>query len=213
MFSPNPIPGNPWPHDMRITINDDSQTLLELLWIREAWQLHPVGEDLPPRLIDTPAFVDGSKRSSAPIELWQDSWPRMWEACLRHAGTPHAPGSLDRLHGSEIGSDERARLLRELIGPSWRDSFGSEALPDEEQQWSHLMFRRRADRAPRPLDEEPERVALDALIPAWRSGLTTIVEIPCLGDFTRVVGAHALLVTADTRDDPDRYREALTTFH
>jgi hypothetical protein len=198
---------------MLITIENDSQTLLELLWIREAWQLQPVGEDLPPRLVDAPSFVDGSKRASAAIERWQDSWPGMWEACLRHAGAPRDPGVLDRLQSPEIGSDERARLLRDFVGPSWRDTFGAEALPDEVQQWRHMMFQRGVDRAPRPFDEEPERVALDALISAWRSGLTTVVEIPCRGTFTRVVGAHALLVTSETRDDPERYREALNMFH
>lgn len=198
---------------MRITIENDSQTLLELLWIREAWQLQPVGEDLPPRLVDTPSFVDDLKRSSVPIEQWQHSWPDMWEACLRHAGTPHDPSVFDRLHRSEIGSDERDQLLRDLFGPSWRDSFGAEALTDDEQQWSQLKSRRIVDRGSRPFDEQPERVALDALIPAWRLGLTTIVEIPCRGTFTRVVGAHALLVTAETRNDPVRYYEALNTFH
>ncbi len=198
---------------MLITIEDDSQTLLELLWIREAWQLQPVGDDLPPELVDTPSLVDGSKRSSAPVVEWQKAWPDVWEASLRHAGTPHAPGIFERLHGSEIGSEERARLLRELFGPNWRDSFGPEALPEEEQQWSHALFRRRVDRASRSVAEEPERVALDALIAAWQSGLTNIVEIPCRGTFTRIVGTHALLVTAETLADAERYREALTRFH
>jgi hypothetical protein len=63
------------------------------------------------------------------------------------------------------------------------------------------------------LNEQPERVALDALISAWQSGLTKIVEIPCHGTFTRVVGTHALLVTAETRADAARYRKALAEFH
>src|SRR4051812_40899132 len=46
------IPGNPWPHDMVIYVEDSADTLLELLWVREAWRLEPAGEDLPPRLID-----------------------------------------------------------------------------------------------------------------------------------------------------------------
>lgn len=146
VFSTSPIPGNPWPHDMSITIENDSQTLLELLWIREAWRMQPVGEDLPPRLVDTPSLVDDLKRSSVPIEQWQHSWPDMWEACLRHAGTPRDPSVFDRLHRSEIGSDERDQLLRDLFGPSWRDSFGAEALTDDEQQWSQLESRRIVDR-------------------------------------------------------------------
>jgi hypothetical protein len=53
MRSITPIEGNPWPHDMTITIDDGPQQVMELLWIREAFSLHPVG-DLPPLLIDTP---------------------------------------------------------------------------------------------------------------------------------------------------------------
>lgn len=52
MNSMFPRPANPWPREMLITIENDSAALLELLWIREAWDLHPVGHDLPPLLAD-----------------------------------------------------------------------------------------------------------------------------------------------------------------
>ena len=52
MRSNAPIPGNPWPHDMIITVEDRPNVLLELLWIREAFALQPHGEDLPPLLLE-----------------------------------------------------------------------------------------------------------------------------------------------------------------
>ncbi len=55
MRSMFPMPDNPWPHDMAITVEDSPHALLELLWIREAWQLDAEGPDLPPELADTPA--------------------------------------------------------------------------------------------------------------------------------------------------------------
>ena len=79
-------------------------------------------------------------------------------------------------------------------------------------QWEEAFFEQLRARFSRPYDESPEWVALDALVPAWRSGLTKIVEIPCRGTFTRILGPHSILVTAETRADPDRYREALTLF-
>ncbi|QDZ15974.1 hypothetical protein [Humibacter ginsenosidimutans] len=197
---------------MVITVEGESQTLLELLWIREAWQLHPVGDDLPPELVDTPPQLDASARASAPIAAWQESWPGMWKACIEHVGAPRDPGILDRLHGSELGSDERSHLLRELVGPSWREDIGSEAMTDEGRQWMEQLNRRHIDGMRRSAGESPERMALDALVPAWRRGLTKIVEVPCLGTFTRVIGAHALLVTAETRADVERYRAALAEF-
>ncbi|MEN0085313.1 MAG: hypothetical protein AAGC66_11150 [Leifsonia sp.] len=206
------MPGNPWPHDMMITIEDDLQQVLELLWIREAWMLEPEGPDLPPLLVDTPAPLDASVRAAAPVEAWRETWPRVWRAVVAHTGNVRDADILERLQQSADRSDERARLLLELIGPSWQDALGAAAGPDDLQQWMHAQFERRASRRPVTLEEQPERAALDALIPAWRCGLTKIVEIPCGGSHTRRIGEHTLLVTAGTRADTARYAEALASF-
>lgn len=211
MRSSIPLPGSRWPHDMVITVQDDTQELLNLLWLREAWQLLPDGADLPPALSSPPAPVDGSLRAAAPIASWQAAWPGSWAAALKHAGRTPDPHLLDRLHDPGTGLEERARLLRELIGPSWRDDVGPEALTPAAEQWRSALLDRRLH-APRALDEQPEHAAVDALVPAWRSGLTTIVEIPCTGEFTRRIGEHCLLVTAETRADRERYGAALAGF-
>jgi hypothetical protein len=65
---------------------------------------------------------------------------------------------------------------------------------------------------PTRLEDQPERRDLAALIPAWRAGLTTIVTIPCAGEFTLRIGENALLTTAATREDSDSYRRALSMF-
>ena len=62
------------------------------------------------------------------------------------------------------------------------------------------------------LENSPERRDLEALIPAWRAGLTKVVTIPCRGDHTRRVGDNALLVTDETRADSERDRRALAAF-
>jgi hypothetical protein len=197
---------------MQITVMDDSQALLELLWLREAWGLDPVGEDLPPRLVDTPSPVDGAARSAAPLGMWREKWPELWRECLHHSAEPLDLDALERLHASEPGSDERGRLLRELAGPSWREDVGLDALTEQIAQWMRRLSEQHVRRSRLPASEQPEHAALDALIPAWRSGLTTIVEIPCRGTYTRVIGSRALLVTSETRSDPARYREALAVF-
>ncbi|MHA7984810.1 hypothetical protein ACX9R5_03305 [Rathayibacter sp. CAU 1779] len=212
MRSLRPIPGNPWPHDMVITVKDDPNSLLDLLWIREAWRLGPEGDDLPPALVDTPQAVSETVRASAPVTEWRDAWSQLWRDCLRHEGIPIDPTLFDHLRAFEPGSVEYKRRLHELIGPIWSDRFGTDAFTDEHQRWQEQLFERHRAERPHTLDEQPERIALDALIPAWRAGLTIIVQIPCRGTFTRVVGEHALLLTAETRADPDRYREALASF-
>jgi len=84
MLSSVPIPSNPWPHDMVLTIENDSQTLLDLLWVREAWSLQPAGEDLAPHCMSSSVRAgvmpsttmlsrtnswSGIKLSSRPIQI------------------------------------------------------------------------------------------------------------------------------------------------
>ena len=212
MRSSRPIPGNPWPHDMEITVKDDSHALLDLLWLREAWRLEPVGDDLPPKLTATPSPVDAPTRSAAPIGMWRARWPQLWRECLDHSGKPLNRDVLERLHASAPRSNERARLLRELVGPSWREDVGPDAFTEQSAPWMHALYEEQVESSRLPLREQPESAALDVLIPAWRSGLTTVVQIPCRGTFTRIIGRHALLVTSETRSDRLRYREALAVF-
>jgi hypothetical protein len=194
---------------MVITIEDSPNALLELLWLREAWRLDPEGDDLPPHLTDTPALVPESERASAPIAEWREAWPQLWRACLDHAARPVEPGAHERLDATPPGSAQRTRMLADLVGPSWSDRFGRDGLTPDQTQWRVAFVRERL--MPR-MTTSPEHSALDTLIPAWKSGLTRIVQLPCRGSFTQIVGPHGLSVTMETRYDPVRYREALATF-
>jgi len=207
MRSSVPMPGNPWPHDMQITIEDSPHALHELLWIREAWSLKPEGADLPPLLSSTPPVVDDAPPDS--LTDWQDAWPEIWRACVAHAGIPADPTIFERLTSAAVGSPERADLLAQLVGPSWRDHFGSEALTTEFTSWEAAQHRALRSRMSTPDAESPERRSLDALVPAWRAGLTKLILIPCRGSYTRPIGSASLLLTEETRNDPTRYAAAL----
>ena len=212
MLSSFPIPGNPWPHDMVLTIENDSQTLVDLLWVREAWSLQPAEDDLAPLLSVTPVGADNEAVPVGKIAEWQEAWPSIWQACLQHAGQIRDATVFEQLHGTAIGADESASLLQELLGPSWRDTFNDDAFTDQYLVWNHAQFEINSHRQHQSLEEEPERASLAALIPAWQAGLSKVVVIPCIGSFTRVIGQHVLLLTAETRDDPERYSEALRLF-
>lgn len=207
MRSAFPIPGNPWPHDMAIRIEDEPHQLLELLWVREVYRFEP-GGDVPPPLNDGPAAF----RSIADPAVNSGAWSRLWAEVLHHIATLDPGPLLERLHSIAGGSPERAAALGRLIGPNWRDRFGDEAFDEHYQAWQNRRFEQRRSAYPVPPDEQPERRALDDLIPAWRAGLTLVITIPCTGDFTRIAGPAALLVTDATRTDPDRYAAALRTF-
>jgi hypothetical protein len=212
MQSSRPMPENPWPHEMLITIEDDSHVLSELLWIREAWGLDPSGVDLPPVLIDPPARPLASAVASGRVATWRAAWPAMWDACVHHAGLIRDPTGLERLRETTGGSPEREHMLRELFGPSWRDEFGDEALTEQYTAWAEARFEAQSRGRSRSLDEDPERASLATLVPAWRAGLIKIVTIPCQGSYTRIIGAHTLLVTEETRDNARTYSEALAQF-
>lgn len=213
MRSSTPIPGNPWPHDMMLTIDDRPNTLLELLWIREAYALQPQGEDLPPLLSDTPATVQNAALSADTRDEWAGAWPHIWHAAVAHAGSDIDPALFDEIQTTAIGSTERADLIDRIVGPSWHDEFGNSALShDSYSTWSQGGMDAHLAALPTRLEDQPERRDLPALIPAWRAGLTKIVTIPCPGEFTRRVSDNALLMTAETREDSDSYRRALSTF-
>jgi len=118
----------------------------------------------------------------------------------------------EQLFETTDGSPERAGLPQTMMGPSWRDDFGGEAFTEAYETRTLARFEAQARRQPRTLEEEPERISLDGLIPAWRAGLTKIVTIPCRGSRARRIGEHALLMTDETGNDPKRYAAALDQF-
>lgn len=212
MRSVNPIPGNPWPHDMVIRVEDAPHSLLELLWLREAYDLHPIGEDLPPLLAHTPrpssTDLDDETRAR-----WESAWTRLWHAASAHAGREQDHEGFARLVSMQTDDPDRASLLRDIVGPTWRDDFGGRAF--DTPSWGEherAVAEERAAARPRTLADNPEHRDLDALIPAWQAGLTTIVTIPCVGEHTRRLGTNALLMTAGTRADSSAYRRALSSF-
>ena len=207
-----PMPGNLWPHDMLITVEDDPHVLVDLLWIRETWNLHPLGDDLPPSLSDDSVRADDRTGSSGGATTWQYAWPSLWNKCIHHAGLLRDGTIFDQLRETEDGSPERADLMNTLMGPSWRGEFGDEAFTEKYETWNLARFQARSQRHPLSLNDDPERLSLDALIPAWRAGLSKIVTIPCHGSYTRVIGQHTLLLTDETREDTRRYSEALQRF-
>jgi hypothetical protein len=202
-----PIPDDPWPHDMTISVEDAPHVLLELLWIREAYGLRPAGADLPDLLLDTP-----ERESAGDVEGWSSAWTEIWDAALRHAGTPREPEWWDDLAATADASPERAAALTRLIGPTWDERFGREALTERFSAWRERAAAAQVEAMPRSLAETPERRSLDALVPAWEAGLSIVVTIPVRGGRVQVVGPHALLIPASVRDDPAAYAPALRRF-
>ncbi|MDR7113744.1 hypothetical protein J2X03_003644 [Microbacterium trichothecenolyticum] len=198
---------------MGITIEDRAETLLELLWIREAYDLRPEAVDLPPAL----AVPLGRGRLDAPSAEaraeWTSGWPALWVAVVEHAGKEFDPAVHERLSQTTNGSTERLELLQEIVGPSWRGRYGPEALEQSAyREWSHATFQAKLASRPADLEGKALRRDLDAVVAAWRSGMTKIITIPCNGDYTRRVGDNALLMTEQTMTSSVSFRNALGAF-
>lgn len=206
MIPPDPI-GDPWPAEMTITVQNDSVGLLDLLWVREAWQLSPDG-DVPPKLEVAPT----ARRSTDRASQWQREWSILWRACLAHAAQDPDPLAFQRLRQTGEGSSERERLLQAFAGPSPREFFGMAAFDDSYTEWMKVWLDNVSKRNAVPLASTPERRVLVALIPAWEAGLRRVITIPCSGEYTRLISPSALVVTDRTRDDPRLYAEALSEF-
>lgn len=111
---------------------------------------------------------------------------------------------------------ENARLLRELPDERLAEVFST--MPstfwaagtdrDAFNTWSTSL----RDDLSLPLAEHPERRCLDALVPAWRTGLTTVLQLPYVGYFAERLNAGTLIVSRVTRQNPSLYRQALATF-
>lgn len=206
-----PIPGNPWPHDMVLTITNDSDNLLELLWIRQALNLNPPGDDWPPLLTDVEA-QPAAEAAGAQRAVLSEAWGRIWRAASEHAGNRPSHDLLDEARTASTPA-RRAELLAAFRGPSWDDEHDETGFGEPYAAWREEVLRTLIGEHHLALEQTPERQSLPALIEAWHKGLQTIVTIPSAGTYTRTLGKHGLLTTADTRADPTRYTDALRTFH
>lgn len=212
MRSAIPMPDNPWPHDMTITVEDRPHALLELLWLREAHSLNPDGEDLPPHLVRTPVPA-ATAVYQATRARWSRGWSGVWDEVLAHAGTEPDRALVDNVFSAEASDPDRARLLRQLTGPSVSDQFGAEVFDDATyQEWDRLGFESHVASRPTVLANSPERRSVAVLADAWRRGLTKVVTVPCVGTHVRQIGPHALLVTEEVRGDRAAYENALRSF-
>ncbi|GAA2248423.1 hypothetical protein N1031_18945 [Herbiconiux moechotypicola] len=204
-----PIPGESWPHEMVIAVEDSPHALLELLWVREAWQLSPEGGDLPPLLDRTPELEERTAVTVEERASWTRGWPLLWRSALAFAGKEFDQEAAALLPRTVDASAERARLIARLTGPRWLDRFGPRALTASFLRWQERERTVLGLRRPLSLDDTPERRSLDALVPAWRRGLRTVVVVPCRGAFARPVGASALVLTERDRRDERRFTEVL----
>lgn len=203
MRSTRRMPGNPWPHDMMIRIDDWPHAVNLLLFVRYAWGLAP-DADVP--ALD-PEPQPGT--SSAPPQASLDEWSRRWERQWQRTWEWHAMHEPATLPTPELlrTVNRPGQPLNPVIPPHWFAEYGDagvdrKALTGWEGQLMPIHGRQ-------PVSETPERVCLPALISAWETGVEELITPPYVGYFARRISRRVLVVSRTTRETPEFYNKAL----
>jgi hypothetical protein len=202
MRSIEPIPGEQWPHDMVIRI-DVHTHLMTLLFIREAWGIAR-DANIPP-LEPTPQVGDSAIPPGATNAEWSDRWREQWRKAWDWIGIDDTRRVAHRL---DLGTSAiTAEELSLWLPPAWITEYGSEGIDTQAlARWESSLI----DDHPMPFEQHPERRCLDALIPAWRAGVDSIIVLPYRGYYAERMTERHLAVSKATRDDPVLYDLALS---
>lgn len=202
MRSIEPQPGNPWPHDMSISIDNDSQRLCYLLFVRQAWKL-PIDElpELEPLLSVGESARPSSLDVNDAVARWRSEWARAWSVLEPDRTVREPDEEIARL--LELTDEQLVDAVSAMPSSFWEEGIDHQAF----EEWR----RGQRDDLTLPFEKHPERVCLDALVPAWRGGLLKIVQLPFAGYFAERVSSATLVVSRVTRFDPALYRRALGT--
>lgn len=133
-----------------------------------------------PQLAPVPDSGHSALPGSASRNEWEQRWQESWQQVLD-------------------GYRQEPDLL---AGPLWTSVHGWEGLDSGAfNAWHNSLIP--------PFPCSAERDCLDALVPAWKSGLERVIVLPVEGFFAQRISAGNLLVSAGTRANPEWYRLAL----
>ena len=191
-----------WPADMRIEVLVPEQ-LEFLLFARSALKLS--GNGVPP--LDHQPDGGNSYRLAPSLSaqldiIWIGDWQRTFQQ-FEPLSTEVRPPDFITQHLLDTVDDED--LWEAVSGTSevWDTVLD---LP------AYYAWLRRWRIAPQvPVGYESERRALPAVIAAWQTGLTTIIDLPYRGYFADRISTTHLLVSSQTRRYLDSYSRALAT--
>ncbi|MGY4544042.1 hypothetical protein ACVWY0_003985 [Arthrobacter sp. UYNi723] len=193
-----PRPGNPWPQDMVIRVNDDSHHLTLLLFVRHAWPI--AGDvDIPP-LDPVPDCGHSQMAGSADAAAWDKRWKTAWERAwswyeIEDPTYRPTPAEMREAADPDHG-------LSPFMPPFSTQQYGWEGLDrDAYQAWDQSLIPK--------IPQDAERQCLQELMPAWKNGIDTIIVLPYKGYFAQRLSRRHLVVSADVRNNPEDYRRTL----
>ncbi|WP_427016355.1 hypothetical protein ACQCSX_16565 [Pseudarthrobacter sp. P1] len=206
----HPRPGNPWPHDMVISVDEGPFHICQLLYIRSAWG---IADDVDvPALDPVPDPGTSAPPATASLDEWSARWAVAWQRAWDWYGIPEPrPWRPDHLPTQELmrSLSVPGQPLHPLVPPFWQAEYGDAGIDrDAYGPWQNSLH---PIPEPHRVEETPERLSLPALIEAWRGGLDTVVTLPYRGFYARRITRRHLAVSTATRLDPEMYSRALGT--
>lgn len=185
---------------MVISIDDHPLALNLLLFVRHAWSIVP---DVDVPVLDR---APNPGASAMPVSASRDEWTDRWQIAWQRAWDWYSIQEPDRTkHPTpEIMQDvlRPGQELHPLMPPLWTSEYEWEGLDREAfNQWQATL-------SPFP-PRGSERKNVADLIPAWESGLDTVLVLPYAGYFARRMTRRHLAVSAVVRNAPDLYGRAL----
>lgn len=204
----NPLARNPWPRGLVIGVNTHPFELNLLLYIRHAWKL--ADDANIPDLAPQPNAGNSQAPDTATHAEWERRWYTAWDRSWTWYQNDYNPSQpLDSSPEDERLWKEAMHRVRQpgqplhpIAPPLWTSEYGWAGIDLEAfNTWDGSL-------APRPpIDAENPNLA--NLIPAWESGLESIIVLPYAGYFADRVTPRHLAVSAFTRSDPTSYSQAL----
>lgn len=198
MRSLEPIPGDPWPQDMVLTIETTSGSLTYLLFVRTAWQLEI---DTVPALESEPSIGDSGRPADRDVDAARAQWLVEWNRAWTHFEP--------RRQAITMPDAETQHLLDTLTDEELQTAMSTQPSSYWEAGIDHRAYSAWHRLLQPAIEDSPENLVLPALIPAWESGLSTIIQLPYRGYFAERINRAHLVVSAATRRDPTLFDRAL----
>ncbi|MCY7287110.1 MAG: hypothetical protein LH624_02375, partial [Cryobacterium sp.] len=131
------------------------------------------------------------------VRRWLSEWQQAWTHFDAASVAVRAPDEATQHLLDTLSDDELWQAVSTWPSDFWDSGIDHEAC----DRWRASMAA--------PLGELPEHRAVSALAEAWRSGLTTVIQLPYIGYFAHRINREHLVVSATTRRDPELYYRAL----
>lgn len=189
-----------WPSDMVITVDEHVQNLKMLLFVRQTWslaldlnipELSPVPETGHSQIPESPSRAVWEM-------LWKREWDRAWAWYDIRSDREAAPTQDEMRDFSRPGQD-----LNPLMPPFWTAEHGEDGL-----DWAAFETWDRKTTPIPPINVEFDHIP--TLVSAWQAGLTNVIVLPYRGFFAHRLNASHLVVSAETRHNPESYDRALS---